>query len=264
MELRAELLYCGHAADVVIVQHVGVKAAQPDALNAGHLGGFFNQLHQARTAVGAVARQADGRQHDLLIPGVGQAAQFLQHARLIAAAHRTAGARNNAVGAAAVAAVLDLDKGAGVLGKLIHGQFFKALALLVGADVDDALLLTVQHLLHVGQNRVTVAGAGHNVRLGDLGGLVREGLRVAPCQHGHSSGVLALGTAQPFAALLVAEVRHGAAVDDVDIRTFFIGDNGVAVFLKQLGQRACFILVYLAAQGVKSYPHVVRFLCFYK
>ena len=42
--------------------------------------------------------------------------------------------------------------------------------------------------------------------------------------------------AQPFAALLVAEVRHGAAVDDVDIRTFFIGDNGVAVFLKQLGQ----------------------------
>ena len=246
------------------MQHVGVKAAQPDALNAGHLGGFFNQLYQARTAVGAVARQADGRQHDLLIPGVGQAAQLLQHARLIAAAHRTAGARNNAVGAAAVAAVLDLDKGAGVLGKLIHGQLFKALALLVGADVDDALLLTVQHLLHVGQNRVTVARAGHNVRLGDLGGLVRERLRVAPCQHGHRAGVLALGTAQPFAALLVAEVRHGAAVDDVDIRTFFIGDNGVAVFLKQLGQRARFILVYLAAQGVKSYPHGVRFLCFYK
>ena len=33
MELRAELLYGGHAADVVIVQHVWVKAAQPDALN---------------------------------------------------------------------------------------------------------------------------------------------------------------------------------------------------------------------------------------
>ena len=48
---------------------------------------------------------------------------------------RSAGARNNAVGAAAVAAVLDLDKGAGVLGKLIHGQFFKALALLVGAEM---------------------------------------------------------------------------------------------------------------------------------
>ena len=144
-----------------------------------------------------------------------------------------------------------------MLGKLIHGQFFKALALLVGADVDDALLLTVQHLLHVGQNRVTVAGAGHNVRLGNFGGLVRERLRVAPCQHGHSAGVLALGTAQPFAAFLVAEVRHGAAVDDVDIRTFFIGDNGVAVFLKQLGQRTRFILVYLAAQGIKSYPHGV-------
>ena len=55
----------------------------------------------------------------------------------------------------------------------------------------------------------------------------------------------------------VQKVLNGEEERVVDIRTFFIGDNGVAVFLKQLGQRARFILVYLAAQGVKSYPHGV-------
>ena len=142
-----------------------------------------------------------------------------------------------------------------MLGKLIHGQFFKPFSLLVGTDIYHTLFLAVQHLLHIGQNRVPVAGAGHNVSLGDLGGLLGESLGIAAGQHRHRAGVLALGAAQPLTAFLVTEIRDGAAVDDIDIGPFLVGDDGVAVFLKQLCQCAGFVLIYLAAQGVKSYPH---------
>ena len=255
MELRAEFFHARHPENILVVQHIRVQAAKADTLNAGHLGGFLNQFHQACAAVGAVAGQADGRQHDLFIACVGQTAQFFQHAGLVAAAHRAAGAGNDAVGTAAVAAILDLDKGAGVLGELIHGQLFKPFSLLVGTDIYHTLLLAVQHLLHIVQNRVPVAGAGHNVSLGNLGGLLGESLGVAAGQHRHRAGVLALGAAQPLTAFLVTEIRDGAAVDDIDIGPFLVGDDGVAVFLKQLCQCASFVLIYLAAQGVKSYPH---------
>ena len=255
MELRAELFHRSHPANILIVQHIGIQTAQTDTLNTGHGGRLLNQLCKACAAVGAVAGQADGRQHDLLVAGIRQAAQLVQYAGLVTAAHRPAGAGDHAVGTAAVAAVLHLDKGAGVLGKFVHRQFLEPLSLFVRADIHHTLGLAVQHLLHIGQNGAAVAGAGHNIGLGNFGGLLGEGLRVAPGQHRHGTGILALGAAQPLAAFLIAEVCHSAAVDDIDIGAFLIGDNGVAVLLKQLRQRAGLVLVYLAAQGVKSYPH---------
>ena len=255
MELRTKFLHRRHSGDDLIVQHIRVKAAQADALDAFDLGGFLDQLHQAGAAVSAVAGQADGRQHHLFIPGSSQAAQFLQDAFFVAAAHRAAGTWDDAVGALAVAAILDLDKGTGVFGELIHGQFFKLFALPVGADVHHPLVLAVQHAGHIGQNGMAVAGAGHHVGFLDLGGLLGKGLRVAARQHRNGTGILALGTAQPFAAFLVAEIGHGAAVDNVHVGRLLVGDDRIAVFLKQLCQGAGLILVHLAAQSIKSNPH---------
>ena len=84
--------------------------------------------------------------------------------------------------------------------------------------------------------------------------LVDDAVARGVCED-HRAGVLALGAAQPLTAFLVTEIRDGAAVDDIDIGPFLVGDDGVAVFLKQLCQCASFVLIYLAAQGVKSYPH---------
>ena len=142
-----------------------------------------------------------------------------------------------------------------MLGKFVHRQFFKALALFVGADIHHALGIAVQQLLHVGQHGVAVAGAGHHVRLGDGGSLLGERLRIAARQHGDGAGVLALGAAQPFAAFLVAEIGHGAAVHHIHVRRLIIRHHGVAVCLKQLLHSAGFVLVDLAAQGIKCYPH---------
>ncbi len=67
---------------------------------------------------------------------------------LVAAAHRAAGAWDDAVGALTVAAVLYLDKGAGVGLEPLHGQLLKFLAALVGRDGHNALM-AVQQLENV-------------------------------------------------------------------------------------------------------------------
>ena len=131
------------------MEHVRVKAAQPDALDARHFGRLFHQLHQRGAGVGAVAGQADGGEYHLLVAGLRQPPKFLQNTLLAAAAHRAAGAGDDAVGALPSAAVLHLHKGAGVLGKPVHGQFLKLLALVMGADVHHPGFLAVQHLPHV-------------------------------------------------------------------------------------------------------------------
>ena len=237
------------------MEHVRVKAAQPDALDARHPGGLFHQLHQRGAGVGAVAGQADGSKHHFFIPGLRQPPQFFQNTFLAAAAHRAAGAGNDAVGALPSAAVLHLHKGAGMLGKPVHGQFLKLLALVMGADVHHTGLLAVQHLPHILQNGPAAAAAGHYIRLCNGGGLLREGLWITPGQHRHRAGVFPLGAAQPFAAFLVSEVGHGTAVHHVHIRRFTAGHHRVAAVLKQLGQRAGLVLIHLAAKGIKGHTH---------
>ena len=182
--------------------------------------------------------------------------KLLQNAFLAAAAHRAAGAGDDAVGALAVAAVLHLDKGAGMLGKPLDGQLLKLLALLVGADVHDALLLAVQHLLHQAGQNAPAAGAGHHVGLRHRGGFLRERLGVAAGQDRDGLRMLPLLPAQPFAAFLVAEVGDGAAVDHIDVRLLAGFHHRVAVGLKQLCQGAGLVLVDLAAQGIKIDPHI--------
>ena len=240
MELRAKLRHSSQAADIVIRQHIRVKAAQADALNARHSRRMFHQLRQARSGIFAIAGQADCRQHNFTVTGCRQAVQFFQNAYFAAAAHRAAGAGNHAISAAAVAAIFYLHKCAGVICKAVHRQFFKAFALLVRANVHHLGFLAVQHFLHILQNGVAVAGTRYHISFFNFSGFFRERLRVTARQNCHRAGVFAFGAAQPFAAFLVAKVRHGAAVDHINIRTVFFFHYGKPILLKQLGQRTRF------------------------
>ena len=254
MELRAELVHSGKAGDELRREHIGVQAAQTDALDAWHLGAPFHQLHKVRAGVQAVAGQGDGAEHHLTVAGSRQLTQLGQDAGLIAAAHRAAGAGDDAVGALAVAAILHLDESAGVGLEPLHGQFLKLFAALVRGDGNDAFM-AVQELLHIVQNGLAVAVAAHEVGLGELGGFLREGLRVAAGEHRDGTGVLALFAAQPLAAFLVAKVGHGAAVHHKNIRRLVLLRNGKAVGAEHLFQRAGLVQVDLAAKGIKTNSH---------
>ena len=136
----------------------------------------------------------------------------------------------------------------------LHRQLLELLAALVRGNGYDALV-AVQQLLHVLQNGLAVAVAAHKVGLGELGGFLREGLRVAAGKHRDRAGVLALFAAQPLAAFLVAEVGHGAAVHDEHIGRFTFLRDGEAVGAEQLFQCAGLVQVDLAAKGIKTNSH---------
>ena len=234
--LGAELVHCRQPGDVFGSQHIGVKAAQPDTLDALHPGALLHQLHEVGAGVEAVAGQGDGAEHHFPVAGSGQLAQLGEDALFRAAAHRAAGAGDDAVGALAVAAVLYFDKGAGVGLEPLHWQFLEPLALRVGGDGDDALV-AVQQLEHIIEDGFPVAVATDQVGLHELGRFLGESLWVAAGEDGDGAGVLALGPAEPLAALLVAEVGDGAAVHHKDVGLFALRHDGETGGAEHLFQR---------------------------
>ena len=125
----------------------------------------------------------------------------------------------------------------------------------MGTNVHYALGFAVQNFLYVMQNGAPVAGTCDHVSFFDGGSFVRKRLRITPGQNRYSSWILPLRPAQPFTAFLVAEVGHGTAVDHINVCAFVVGNDRVTAFFKKLRQGAGFVLVYLATQGVKCYPH---------
>ena len=259
VELGAELVHRGHPADALGGEHIGVQAAQPDALDALHRGAALDQLVQVGAGVGAVAGQGDGAEHRLPVAGGGQLAQLGQDALLGAAAHRAPRPRDDAVGAAAVAAVLHLDEGPGVGLEAVHRQLLEGLVPLVGLDGHDPLV-PFQHLVDIAQNGPAVGGAADHVGLGHAGGRLGAGLGPAARHDGNSAGVLPLGLPQPLAAFLGTEIGHGAAVDDVDVGVLAVWHHGKAAALEQLFQRLGLVQVHLASKGIKTNTHGVSFL----
>ena len=254
MVLRAELVHRSQPGDGLGRQHIGVEAAQTDPLDALHLGALLHQLHEVGAGVEAVAGQGNGAEHHLPVAGGGQLAQLGEDALLRAAAHRAAGTGDDAVGALAVTAVLHLDEGAGVGLEPLHRQLLELLALGVGGDGDDALV-AVQQLEHIVEDGLPVAVAADEVSLHELCRLLREGLRIAAGEDRHSAGVLALGPAEPLAALLVAEVGDGAAVDDEDVGLFALRHDGKTGGAEHLLQCAGLVQIDLAAKGIKTNSH---------
>ena len=229
-----------------------------DPLDALHGGAALDEGVQVGAGVGAVAGQRDGAEHHLPVAGGGELVQLGQDARLAAAAHRAPRLGNDAVGAAAVAAVLHLDESPGVGLEAVDRQLFKRLAPGVGGDGDDPLV-AAQKREDVVEDGAAVGVAADKVRFHQFGRLLGEGLGPAAGHDGDGGGVLPLGAAEPFAALLVAEVGDGAAVDDVDVGPLAFGHHREAVALEQLLQRLGLVQVDLAAEGIKTNAHGVSF-----
>ena len=118
----------------------------------------------------------------------------------------------------------------------LHGQLLKQLAPLVGRNGNDALV-AVQQLEHIVQDGLAVSVAADEISLHELGSFLGESLRIAAGEHGHGTGIFALGAAQPLAALLVAEVGDGAAVHHKDVGLFALRHDGETGGAEHLFQR---------------------------
>ena len=115
----------------------------------------------------------------------------------------------------------------------------------------------------------TVAVADDDIRLGEGGGLLRIGLRHAARQHDDALRMQPFEAAHRLARFLIARAGYGAGVDEINVRLLFRRNDLKALCPKLLGQGLCFILIDLAAKGVKcsfhrghssiSIPNSIRF-----
>ncbi len=229
-----------------IRHQIRFKAAQANAPDAVHRGGARYDARKIGAGILAVAGKIDAGEHRLGIAAPRQHLQFAQNVFLVAAAHAAACARNNAICAAPVAPVLNLQKSA----RMAFQQFLKALALSVRPNVHDALA-RLDELQHVLQYQVPRAGTGDDIRLRGRARLLGKGLRVAAGKHRDGVRVPALGAPQPLAAFFVAARRNGAAVYDPYVRLLVILCGDKAIIIKKLRQRAGLVLVHFAAQRIK-------------
>ena len=138
VELRAELFAARHALGVRAVDPGGLERPQPHALDPlGRTDGLDGvQQRRAVPEVPAVAGQVDAREHDLAVAGLAQGARLGRNVRKAPRADRPAHLRDDAVGAAVVAALLDLHHGAGValVGQHVQGLKGRARQVLHGAE----------------------------------------------------------------------------------------------------------------------------------
>ena len=157
-----------------------------------------------------------------------------------------------------LAAVLNLDKGAGALQKAAGAHLLKALVAGVRGDAHDALPL-LQVLVDIVQHLFLLPRADQHVHLAQLLRLLREGLRETAGHCDDGAGVFPFHAVDHLPGLFVPGGGDGAGVDDIDIGVVAAVHNVVPVRCKLLGHNLCLILVHLASQGVKCCSHSPSF-----
>lgn len=255
MELGAELRLAGHPLDISVGEQLGLEGAQPHPLDPLDRAGELDRVDQPQAEVLSVAGEVDAHEHRLPVARLREPLELGAQLVRLFGADRPARGGDDAVGAVALAPVLDLDERAGAFGKLLGAHRLEGLPPLVRADVDNPLPGDAGPLHERGEP-FPAARAGDDVRLGQTVGGVGEGLGVAAGQRDDRVRVLRLQMAQHPAGLLVARRGDGAGVDHIDVGRLRMGDDLIASGGKKLLENLRFILVHFAAKGVKSGFHL--------
>ena len=185
-------------------------------------------------------------QHDLLETLGGEGgdpveSHFGRHAPAGAA-----GIGDDAVGAARIAAVLHLQKGARVLGEALKRHAFPGPLL---RYVGHHRLRLVPDSFQEADYVLFLAVAQDQVHAGEFQELFTRHLRVAAGDHDAGLRVHARRAPDQSAGLGVGLCRDGAAVYDVDVGGFGEGDHAVPLLLQGLGHGCRLELVDLATEG---------------
>ena len=139
----------------------------------------------------AIGRQVDAHQDDFFIAGGGQLGQLQLQIHQRFGADRPPGIGDDAVGAVALAPVLNFDGSPGLFKELSGLHVLKGFPFLVGGDVDHPAA-GCQALPDGGQQGGPVVGTGDDVRLSKSLCRVGEGLGETAGQRHLSGGVLPL------------------------------------------------------------------------
>ena len=186
---------------------------------------------------------------DLVHPG--QAGGLGSNIGKGAGADGAADAGDDAVGAMVVAALLNLQRGAGVFLLVGDGQVFKGRG--GGQRVYGAnLAILADGLLQQGHDLATALGAKDHPRAGFQQGFALT-LGQTAAEDNLAIRVFTAQSAGDLHGFLIAGAGHGAGVQHVHVRLAVEGDNGIAGGAEKLQHGLGIVLVDFAAKGVECY-----------
>ena len=143
MQMRTDRIRTRHQVEQPVGDFARVEGTETNARHQTALGDLLDQCGQIdfRLKILAVAAEMDAGEDDLLVTGFGELAHLGQHFPGHHAAAQSARRRDDAVGAAVVAALLDFHEGAGVAGQRPRPHHRHAALALDIADRDLGLPL---------------------------------------------------------------------------------------------------------------------------
>ena len=191
--------------------------------------------------------------HDLLITPLCQFLRLCHRQFQRRAADGATGIGNDAVGAEIDAAILHLHHGAGTLFQTARGQDleFPAAQGVVHTFPMGAVLCRFQQQT---QEFLTAAAAANHIDA-HFTQFFRCVLGIAAADRQNRLRMVLLAAADNGTVFLVRNSCDGASVNDVTVADFVKTADLVSLFQQQTLHRLRFILVCLAAKGVKSKFH---------
>ena len=250
MELAHQTRHLGKAPGEVLRHYLGLQRAQAHAFHAGRIVHRADGVQQRILRAPAVAGQVDARDHDLPIARVRKALRLRTHLIQRHGAHRPPHAGDDAVGAVAVAALLNLHGGAGLA--LVPGneQRLKLRALQRQHGVDAFVLRNglLRQLHHAG----ALLYADYHPHAVHLENLLRVALGQTARHHDGAARMQPRDAPDQLLRLLVAGSGDGAGVDEVHVRLVLHRNGGIARALEGLQHGLGVVLVDLAAQRLHS------------
>ena len=227
MELGAELRQRCQPVQHLVRHALRFQRTEADTADSRNGTAQLYRIGKTAAPLHAVEPQIDAAEHQLLIAvlrkGTGGTAQLLRRQRTAA----PSGIGDDAVAAKAVAAVLNLEKGTGVVRHDVAGKCLKGVVSGVGIHCATGRVCLLPCFQQLRQTAAPL-GAQYQISFGNGLRLFRICLRIAAGEYQKHVRIAAAQFAQSGTGAVVARLCDSAGIEDTDIRLLRGRDNAVS------------------------------------
>ena len=194
------------------------------------------------------------RQHHLVKARLREQMHLARHSGEFARLHRAARIGNDAERAEILTAVLDLQERTRTVRHRAERDILEYARLHDVRDRADHARVLLQRRLHIVDDLRALLRPDHHAHARERTDLLRRDLRIAARNRNAGVGVRARRTADQLTRLSIAQMRHRARIDDVDLRRLLERHDLIAARAEQSLHRLRLELIHLAAERHECSP----------
>ena len=254
MQMRSKARLRPHEREEILRQLHRLQRAQPQPPQSLCAQCGAARIGKRRTLreVDAVRAEMDARQHHLAKPRRREFLHLAFHRRERARLHRPARIGDDAERAEILAAVLDLEKGTRAVRYAVQWDVLKGSRL---HHIRDLLhhAVRAKRLLHIVHDARALLRPDHDAHTFERTHLGGRDLRIAARHSDARRRIGARRTADDLAGLAVAQMRHRARIDDIDVRPLLERHDLIAARTEQPLHRLRLELIHLTSERHKCY-----------